>query len=471
MIVAKLDDNTRKRIGDLYRVSLDSSGATEAERTGAKRRLDALLTELGLTIADAERINADQQQKSQQGAEPPCTPREMVDVIIDLLREYVWHPDEDFYLVAALWILHTHVYRQFRHTARLIIYAQTSHSGKSTLMTVIRFLSAGGDKLDDPSSASLFREIARGIREGTHTKFIDEMDLNEFDKTFYRVFDNGWIQGGHVKRVIGKDTVTFDVHAPLCFGSISKSGFTPQNLTRSFLMKMHKKGARETKDIASELFPTEDMSDVRELIDQWAITVGGNNHFDGKLNRSPLLPPELLDRDKDRWRPLLSIADACGVGEETRKVATSSAFAIARPELWVDLVVDIKIVFDGLRTHQDRIWSEDLVEKLHDIHESPWGGEFCGFEGTKQPHKLSKGELGHALFKKWEIKSQSVRIGSVTKKGYYRWQFEEAWSDAGVPSSVAVAKRKPPRPKKKPKPRPTAKKRHNGTAGRKRTNK
>jgi hypothetical protein len=80
----------------------------------------------------------------------------MLIAVMDLLREYVWHPDERIYLVVALWILHTHCYRQFRHTPRLIVYAPLSNSGKSTLKTMAKFLSAGGEKLDGATSASLF---------------------------------------------------------------------------------------------------------------------------------------------------------------------------------------------------------------------------------------------------------------------------------------------------------------------------
>jgi hypothetical protein len=48
--------------------------------------------------------------------EDGCTPHDLSVIIIDLLRQYVWCPNEHVYLIAALWILHTHCYRQFRHT-------------------------------------------------------------------------------------------------------------------------------------------------------------------------------------------------------------------------------------------------------------------------------------------------------------------------------------------------------------------
>jgi hypothetical protein len=126
------------------------------------------------------------------------------------------------------------------------------------------------------------------------------------------------------------------------------------------------------------------------------------------------------------------------LGEEARAAATSPEFAISQPDVKVDLVRDIRKVFDGLTVHPDRIWSEELADKLHEIHESPWGCEFCGLDGKKQPHKISKGEIGHILRRTCEIQPQSVRIGAKTSKGYYRWQCEQAWSDVGLPPSTAL---------------------------------
>jgi hypothetical protein len=432
-----LNPDTRATISSCFLLSKDA-GTTEGERAAAKKQLDKLLAEFGLTMADAERIAAEQATISSD--EDECTPRELVLVIIDLLRQYVWCPFEHVYLIAALWILHTRCYKQFRCTPRAIVYGPLSESGKSTLLTLMRFLSGGGDRLDDPTSASLFREIHKGIHEtGLYSKFIDEMDLAQFDRVFYRTFNNGFLEGGHVKRTIGGQSVTFDVYAPLGFGSITKSQFTPQNLSRSLMFKMHKKGARKVeKKLKSEIYPTEDIIDVRYLIDLWAKRVGGNSPFDGKLNRWPEMPAALVDRDEDRWCPLLSIADDCGVGEEARAAATSPEFAIAQPHTKVDLVRDLIKVIDGLTVHPDRIWTEDAVKKLHEIHESPWGGEFTGLDGKKQPHKISQGELGNILRKEWEIAAQSVRIGDETKKGWYRWQFDQVRSDVGLPPATAL---------------------------------
>ena len=443
---ATIDYATREKLTVLLLLSRDRNAA-ENERVNALAQLNGLMARLGLTLEDVERIAAEQatSKPSREPAEGSISPRDMVVVIIALLRQYVWHPDERVYLVGALWILHTHCYRQFRHTPRLIIYAPLSASGKSTLMTLIRFLSCGGDKLDDPTSAVLFREIHKGIETGKHTKFIDEMDHGQYDNTFHRIFNNGFIEGGHVLRLLGQqnESVRFEVHAPLCFSSISKAKFSHTNLSRSFLLKCHKKGNRKTdKELESEVCPSDDILDVRWLIEEWVKSIGGNDPIQRTLNRFPAIPPDINDREIDRCRPLLSIADACGVGQEARDAVQSSAFAVAQADIRVLIITDVRKVFDGLKAHHDRIWSEPLTKGMHALHDSPWGGEFCGLDGKKQPHNISAGEIGHILRKEWEIHSVPVRIGSKVLKGYYRRDLEQAWSDVGLPPSPKRRKRR-----------------------------
>jgi Protein of unknown function (DUF3631) len=174
---------------------------------------------------------------------------------------------------------------------------------------------------------------------------------------------------------------------------------------------------------------------VRWLIEEWAKSIGGNDCLQRTLNRSPVIPDGLIDRDIDRWRPLLSIADACGVGAEAREAAKSPTFAIAQTDIRLLIVTDIRRVFDGLNAHHDRIWSDPLVKGLHALHDSPWSSEFTGLDDKKNPHKITAGELGHILRKEWEIRSGPVRIGTKVLKGYYRRDFEQAWSDVGLPPS------------------------------------
>jgi hypothetical protein len=82
-----------------------------------------------------------------------------------------------------------------------------------------------------------------------------------------------------------------------------------------------------------------------------------------------------------------------------------------------ELLQDIQSVFKTKRT--DSISSSDLCEALVGLEEKPWSTWSHG-----KPITMRKvaGLLG-----KYGIKSQTVREGEATFKGYYKASFEDAW--------------------------------------------
>jgi hypothetical protein len=107
----------------------------------------------------------------------------------------------------------------------------------------------------------------------------------------------------------------------------------------------------------------------------------------------------------------------------------------------VILLADIRTIFN--QTGVDRITSVDLIVALHEIEESGWS-EYRGVSDDQQPRKLSAGEMAR-LLKPFGIRPKSVwpmavkrRKGSSSRKGYYRWQFEQVWArycePAGTPA-------------------------------------
>jgi hypothetical protein len=88
------------------------------------------------------------------------------------------------------------------------------------------------------------------------------------------------------------------------------------------------------------------------------------------------------------------------------------------------LLADIKAIFDDKKT--DRLWSEQACEALSAMEGRPWAE--LGSAGKP----ISKNQLAKRL-DRFHIKPDSVRIGSETKKGYFRHQFEAAWNRYLVP--------------------------------------
>jgi hypothetical protein len=64
---------------------------------------------------------------------------DLLGLMLRLMEEYFWVTAEEC-LTIALWILHTYVFRQFRHTPRLLVISPIEECGKTTVLKVIEQL-------------------------------------------------------------------------------------------------------------------------------------------------------------------------------------------------------------------------------------------------------------------------------------------------------------------------------------------
>src|SRR5262249_9178046 len=140
--------------------------------------------------------------------------------------------------------------------------------------------------------------------------------------------------------------------------------------------------------------------------------------------RDPKMPASIINREADNLQVLLAIADEAGGEwpERARKAAEQHRIAgmgddASRLEL---LLGDIRDVFDGLVSDEDRISSAHLIEKWADLVPGP------GVEYARPGNPLTQNGPAR-LLKPLAITSQTIRIGDDTAKGYYHHQFEEAW--------------------------------------------
>jgi hypothetical protein len=82
------------------------------------------------------------------------------------------------------------------------------------------------------------------------------------------------------------------------------------------------------------------------------------------------------------------------------------------------LLQDIQKIF--LNANLDRIFSEDLVNRLVAMEDKPWGEWYRG-------KPITKNTLAKHL-KQFAIKPKTIRIDTITKKGYDISQFQESFS-------------------------------------------
>jgi hypothetical protein len=149
----------------------------------------------------------------------------------------------------------------------------------------------------------------------------------------------------------------------------------------------------------------------------------------------------------DNWRPLLTIADACGDdwGAAARKAAVAMSSGQDEDAV-VMLLDDIRQIFDARKV--DRIASAALIAALLAMDDAPWG-EWRGIRHDRQPRKLSQSELA-ALLAPFGIRPRSIwpprrKLESKSAKGYLRRDFEKAWraycgSPAGTPAQPSLVR-------------------------------
>ena len=475
-IALRFGDRERERLIKLFR-ALGTDNTHEAE--AARGRIDSLLREFGKTWADLIQllggtIHADLARNivalgsrnphersiarcniaellarlrknwndltdalissaawaSNASADDPPREPDLVGLIHYMLEQYVvLKPHE--YIAVALWTLHTHVYDRFMVTPRLALRSPVADCGKTTLLDVLARLTARAEKFDAISTAAIFRLI-----DATHpTVLIDEADnlglALQPNGRLRAVFNSGHRKGGIVAIQERGSTRRYSTFAPLALALPDTMVGLPRTLnSRSITMVMQRHaGQRELRrfDVGH---PDPALDATYRQILLW--------RRDVELNSDPEMPAGMRNRFADNWRPLISIADALGWGEQAREAMGIFAREFQDADVKVLLLSDIRKVFDTSKV--DRLPSKMLLAALHGL-DADWN-EFHGIRGAQQPHKLKETELA-SMLREFKIRPCTIwplnrTAKSRSAKGYRRSQFEEAWraycTDDGTPA-------------------------------------
>jgi hypothetical protein len=340
-----------------------------------------------------------------------------------ILQQYVeLKPHE--YVAATLWVLHTHVYDRFMVTPRLALTSPVRGCGKTTLLSLLERLVARADRTDSITTAAIYHKI-----DSEHpTLLIDEADnmglVAQQNGTLRAIINGGHLKGTSRDLLFGGQPRKFSICSPMAYAAIGTAGILPLPLMqRSVMIRMERHGSeRELKR-----FDADDAEAMAELVAiyrhiiLWARKV--------TLCRNPEMPEEYRrSRGADNWRPLLSIADACSVGEVAREAAKAFAADYPDEDAAVTLLRDIRDLFNSRGT--DRLASASIVGHLVGMDDAMWC-EWRGARGDLQPRALSQAGLGD-LLRPFGIRPKTIwplnrRVGDKSSKGYGRSQFEQAW--------------------------------------------
>jgi Protein of unknown function (DUF3631) len=405
-----------KRVRDLHaRMGSSSDG----ERNAAWRKLDALLKRLGKTWNDLPELLRDETTSPQSDprdavpSEHPFDAYTPAQIVHGIVEKYVaLEPHE--YVTVALWIICTHAFDRFMVTPRLVLSSPVRECGKTTLLDIASRLVARAAKTDSITAAAIMHTVDQGKR----TLLLDEADNLEMPvKAVLRaVLNSGYRKGGNRTLMVNGTLKRFDVFAPVALASIGS--LTLPLMSRSIIIRMRRHDGAQSLRRFDDAADTADLDIVYSHIRHWL------NQRD--LNLNPDMPPELRGRQADNWRPLLSIADACG--PTWSALARDAAITFARTDRDEDVAITllhhIREVFDT-----DRIASKDLIDRLLE-HNEMWS-EYRGVHGNENPRKLTQGALA-ALLRPFGIRPRKFwppHRDQTTKsyRGYFRSEFEGAW--------------------------------------------
>jgi hypothetical protein len=406
----------------------DATEHVKNEAATALQYLWRLLSKYGLDIGDVPELQ--RQEKEAAKADATAATSSSDPTVLELthhLSQSYFDVKPHEYVGITLWLLSTHVFRQFQISPRLGLLSPVRGCGKTKVLLFLERLAANPERHDNITAAALIRLI----EDSDPTMLLDEGDNLglRIDRQLRSVLNSGHLAGGCVTRTIDGKPQKFSTFAPAAIAAI---GTLPLPLLqRSVIIQMQRSLRTDLKTIEEMKTPeaVQRFEALYQLIKTWA---AGVTRFDP----DPELPKVLRGRTADNWRVLPSIADSFGSShwsDVAREAAKEFAVGCFDEDACVALLYDIRIIFRRLSV--DRIKSADLVVALNDLEDgmgiwSAWRGE----ANDKTPHPITQGEVA-ALLKlfdrNWHAKPMhdlgSREERGSTARGYFKKDFELWW--------------------------------------------
>ena len=286
----------------------------ELQRTAAAEKLGFRTTKLD-EMVQAERVRLglsgggtgdDKQGHALQFIAPepwpePVDGAELLSEMAAAIRKHVVMADHcrD---TTALWTLHTYLIDRFLVTPRLGIRSPTKRCGKTTLLDVLGRLVARPLPTTSVTSAAIFRVVERD----QPTLLIDEADTFLYENDELRGVLNGNRKGSRVLRTVGED------YEPRSFSTYSACaiaviGALPDTLhDRSVVVDLKRRFPSEPIE-SFRLDRTGHLDVFARKAARWT-----KDHARAIAAHDPDMPPGIINREADNWRPLLAIADEAG---------------------------------------------------------------------------------------------------------------------------------------------------------------
>ena len=336
--------------------------------------------------------------------------------VLDQIRgdfgRYVVAPAESLDTL-SLWALGTFCYDAFSIFPKAFLSSPERRCGKTVALEVLEANTCRALMASSITASAIFR----AVQEWRPTLIVDEADRLSKDNEELV----GIINAGHRKRsaiVIRNVKVAdeyiprkFSVWSPMAIGAIGR--MADSIMDRSIVVHMRRKAPGERAEkIPLDLF--ESNHDLRRRCLRWG---ADNMHLLRSTNVA--MPHHGNDRALDNWLPMFALAAVIGGDWPGRAEKAFAKLTVEEQEdaLGPMLLADIRQIFKDKRA--DKIPSKDLVATLVEMEDRPWGEWRRGRPMTQ--NSLSR------LLDPYRINPGTIRIGSMTPKGYRLSQFRDAF--------------------------------------------
>lgn len=345
-------------------------------------------------------------------------PDELLNNVEAFLGTFVAYPSEATRIAHTLWCAHAHAMEAWDTTPRIAFLSPEPGSGKTRALEITELLVPNPVMAVNVSASYLFRKV--GSDEGLPTILFDEIDTvfgpkARENEEVRGLLNAGYRQGAVAGRCVvqGKKVETEEL-AAYCAVALAGLGHLPDSiLSRSVIVRMKRRSPNERVQPFRRRLYQEQGEALRADLADWL-----GETAEELRERFPEMPEGIEDRDADIWEPLLAIADAAGGDWPTRaRVAAVALVADSKrvsPSLGVRLLSDIRDAFGN----EDAIGSAELVTRLVELEESPWG--------DLRGRPLEARGLARRLAE-YDVTPTTIRFGTRTPKGYRREDFHDAW--------------------------------------------
>jgi putative DNA primase/helicase len=332
--------------------------------------------------------------------------------IVQLIRRYVVCSHDDA-LAVALWIVFAWAHDAATFSPMLVVTSAEPNSGKTTLLSIIAYLTPRPIRTVEITEAALFRAL-----EKYHPTFvIDEFDsvlANQERAVLRSIFNSGHTRGDGIMRV-NKDKdfaiETFSTFGPKAMGMIERR-LPDAFKTRCIFIELRRRKKAE-KISRFQHNDTAELADLRSRLCRWSA-----DNVAALRNADPAMPDEFENRSGDNWRMQFAIADFCGEewSERARAAAVKTTRASDSSSAKARLLAAIRKLWpEGT----DAMHSHELVEKLTSDPTSEWAEWSRGKPITQ--NRVAK------MLENFHIFPDRVRVDGRQARGYLRTWFEDAW--------------------------------------------